>query len=299
MDAPSAAERRPDLEALVDYLKDARGFDFTGYKRASLTRRIQSRMQAIRVDGYDAYRHYLEKTPGEFEALFDTILINVTSFFRDEDAWDFLRSAVVPRLLAEKSPADPIRVWSAACATGEEAYSLAIVFADAMGPDQYRERVEIYATDVDEAALTLARRAAYEAKDVEQLAPGIVEKYFERSDERYVVRSDLRRPVIFGRNDLVQDAPISRIDLLSCRNALMYFDAPTQARIVSRFSLALNDGGYLLLGRPESLLTHANVLAPFDLKRRIFRKAVSRDHSGIRSDPRRLTASMERVDRTQ
>jgi two-component system CheB/CheR fusion protein len=153
-----------------------------------------------------------------------------------------------------------------------------------MGLDEFRERVKIYATDVDEPALMTARHATYTTKHVEGLPPEILERYFERADERYVVRRDLRRAVVFGRNDLIQDAPISRIDLLSCRNVLMYFDAPTQARIVSRFFFALNDGGYLILGRAESLLTHTSTFAPVDLKRRTFRK-VARGHAGARGLP--------------
>jgi two-component system, chemotaxis family, CheB/CheR fusion protein len=280
----STADHDPELEALLDYLKRNRGFDFTGYKRASLTRRIRKRIQAVSIDSYAAYRDYLDIHPAEFEELFDTILINVTSFFRDEDAWDFLRAEVVPQLLAQKSPHEPIRVWSAACATGEEAYSLVIAFAEVMGADEFRERVKIYATDVDEQALIAARQAAYAAKDVETLPPEIVERYFERSESRYLFRRDLRRAVVFGRNDLIQDAPISRIDLLACRNALMYFDAATQARIVSRFSFALNEGGYLLLGRAETLLTYTSMFAPVDLKRRIFRKA-AHGYSGGRIMP--------------
>jgi two-component system, chemotaxis family, CheB/CheR fusion protein len=287
----SAADRDPELEALLDYLKRNRGFDFTGYKRPSLTRRIQKRMQSIPVDSYAAYRAHLESNPDEFEDLFDTILINVTSFFRDEDAWDVLRAEVVPQLLAQKSPHEPIRVWSAACATGEEAYSLVIAFAEVMGLDEFRERVKVYATDVDESALVAARQAAYAAKDVETLAPEIVERYFERCESRYLFRRDLRRAVVFGRNDLIQDAPISRIDLLACRNALMYFDAATQGRIVSRFFFALNEGGYLLLGRAETLLTYTSMFAPVDVKRRIFRKT-SRGYPGGRVMPQLRPAAV-------
>jgi two-component system CheB/CheR fusion protein len=271
------AATRPQLETLLDYVKRSRGFDFTGYKRTSLTRRIQTRLQAVHADSYATYLDYLENNAGELEELFDTILINVTAFFRDADAWDFLRAEVVPQIIARKGPTEPIRVWSAGSATGEEAYSLAIVFTEVMGADEFRARVKIYATDVDEPALIAARCATYTARDVGNLPAAIVEKYFEHSDSRYVFRKDLRRSVVFGRNDLIQDAPISRIDLLVCRNAIMYFDAPTQGRIVSRFFSALNDGGYLFLGRAEALLTHAHMFAPVDLKRRIFRKVTPMD----------------------
>jgi len=196
----------------------------------------------------------------------------VTAFFRDGVPWDALASTIVPRILESKGPEEPIRVWSAGCASGEEAYTLAIVLAEALGPEAFRSRVKIYATDVDEQALTFARHAAYDAKQLEGVPPELVEKYFERHDSRYTFRKDLRRLVIFGRNDLVQDAPISRIDLLVCRNTLMYFNAATQAKILARFHFALSDAGCLFLGRAETLLAHSEFFAPVDLKRRIFTK---------------------------
>src|ERR671915_1774031 len=157
-------ERHPDIEALLDYLKRSRGFDFTGYKRTSLTRRIKKRMQTVQIESYADYRDYLEANEAEFQQLFDTILINVTGFFRDADTWAYLQHEIVPSLIAQKDPAEPIRIWSAGCASGEEAYSLAILFAEALGPEQFRERVKIYATDVDESALVMARHATYAAK---------------------------------------------------------------------------------------------------------------------------------------
>jgi two-component system CheB/CheR fusion protein len=163
-------------------------------------------------------------------------------------------------------------LWSAGCASGEEAYTLAMVFAEAMGLDGFRDRVKIYATDVDDEALTLARNAAYTEKQVADVPAALREKYFETVDGRRVFRKDLRRNVIFGRNDLVQDAPISRIDLLACRNTLMYFNSTTQAAILGRFHYALAEGGVLFLGRAETLLTHTSAFAPIDLKRRVFTK---------------------------
>ena len=268
----SPSERDPELEELLDHMKRSRGFDFTGYKRTSLTRRIRKRMQVVQVESYAEYRDYLEANAAEFESLFDTILINVTGFFRDPDTWSYVQEQVVPRLLAQKKPHEPIRVWSAACASGEEAYTFAIIFAEALGTEQFRERVKIYATDVDESALMTARHATYRPQDIANLPRDIADRYFERSDTRVSFRKDLRRSVVFGRNDLIQDAPISRIDFLSCRNGLMYFDAPTQSRILSRFFFALNEGGYLVLGKAETLLTHGNTFQPVDLKRRIFQK---------------------------
>jgi len=267
-----------DLETLLDYLKRSRGFDFTGYKQPSLTRRIHKRMQAIGVRTYNEFIEVLERDPAEFEQLCNAVLINVTAFFRDGVPWDTVTTDIIPRLLESKGADAAIRVWSAGCASGEEAYTLAIVLAEVLGHEAFRERVKIYATDVDEHALAVARHAVYGAHAVEGVAPDLLEKYFGRHDSRYTFRKDLRRFVIFGRNDLVQDAPISRIDLLVCRNTLMYFNAATQARILARFHFALSDKGYLFLGRAETLLTHNTMFSPVDIKRRIFVKVPKVDY---------------------
>jgi two-component system CheB/CheR fusion protein len=266
---PSA---NPDLEVLLDYLRRSRGFDFTGYKRTSLARRIEKRMQAVGADGYLSYLDHLEVDPEEFTHLFNTILINVTSFFRDPPIWDFLSAEVLPGLAAGMPDDQPFRMWSAGCASGEEAYSLAMAAAEALGPEVVRERLKIYATDVDGEALEQARQARYDPRQVEGVPPELLERYFERNGHGYVFSKDLRRSVIFGRHDLIQDAPISRIDLLVCRNTLMYLNAETQAHVLARFSFALREGGYLLLGKAEMLLAHSNMFTSVDLKRRVFQK---------------------------
>ena len=268
----SQPDEHLEFEALLDFLKRNRGFDFTGYKRASLHRRVRKRMDAVGVETYSQYLELLVLDAGEFTQLFNTLLINVTRFFRDGAPWDFLAQEILPAALARHSDTAPYRVWSAGCATGEEAYTLAMILCEALGPERYRERVKIYATDADEEALAIARGATYSERDVEDVPPPLREKYFEHSDGRYVFTQDVRRSVIFGRNDLVQDAPISRIDLLVCRNTLMYFNAATQAAVLARFHFALTDGGVLMLGRAETLLTQSTAFAPLDVKRRIFTK---------------------------
>ncbi|WP_410610917.1 CheR family methyltransferase [Amycolatopsis sp. lyj-109] len=268
-------EPNGEFESVLTYLKESRGFDFTGYKRSSLMRRVRRRMSQVEIDSYADYIDQLQVNADEFVALFNTILINVTGFFRDPDAWDHLREHVLPTLLAERSPEEPIRVWSAGCAAGQEAYSLAMLFADALGIEAFRQRVKIYATDVDDEALAQARHAAYTPAEVEELTEAQLEQFFELQGSRYCFRKDLRRSVIFGRNDLVQDAPISRIDLLVCRNTLMYFNAETQTKILERFHFALAPRGVLFLGKAEMLLSHTRIFEPVDLKRRVFRKAVN------------------------
>ncbi|MGB9280708.1 MAG: CheR family methyltransferase [Pseudonocardiaceae bacterium] len=266
------SEPHASFETLLLYLKESRGFDFTGYKRPSLTRRVDHRMAEVGAGDYAEYLEYLEMHPEEFTALFNTILINVTSFFRDPEAWEYLRAEILPGMLAAKAPDGMIRVWSAGCASGEEAYTLAIVLAEALGVEEFRQRVKIYATDVDEEGLTHARQATYDERQVRAVPPELLERYFDQVGGRFYFRKDLRRSVIFGRNDLVQDAPISKIDLLVCRNALMYFNAETQSRILSRLHFALTPAGVLFLGKAEMLLSHTELFQPIDLKRRVFRR---------------------------
>jgi len=270
----SAESSATEFTKLLDYLKISRGFDFSAYKVSTLIRRIQKRMRDAGVKTYSEYTDYLEVHPTEFGPLFDTVLINVTSFFRDPSAWQHLAEHIIPRLL--KDSADrPIRVWSAGCASGEEAFTIAMLLAEAVGEEGFRRRVKIYATDADEGALSAARQGNYSLAQVEGVPPELLEKYFDVVNDRCVFRSDLRRCLIFGRHDLIQDAAISRLDLLICRNTLMYFNAEAQERILARFHFALQKSGYLFLGKAETLLSHDSNFKPVELKHRIFTRAPS------------------------
>jgi two-component system CheB/CheR fusion protein len=236
-------------------------------------RRVRHRMQEVGVDSFEDYQDMLQLEPREFTALFNTILINVTSFFRDMDAWEHLRAEILPQVL-ETSGAAQLRVWSAGCSAGQEAYSIAMLLHSEIG-STFRERVKIYATDVDEDALNYARQASYTEREMRGLPDAYRERYFDLVNGRYVFTPDLRRSVIFGRNDLTSDAPISRIDILLCRNTLMYLNAETQSRVVSRLGFALKPNGVLFLGKAEMLLNHATVFDPVDLKRRFFRRVMA------------------------
>jgi two-component system CheB/CheR fusion protein len=283
------AKTDESFEALLRYMRDSRGFDFTGYKRASLMRRVRHRMDQAGYHTFEQYLDVLQASSDEFAALFNTILINVTAFFRDPDAWEHIATDVIPRVLAERGPGDSIRVWSAGCASGQEAYTLAILLAESLGPDAFRQQVKIYATDVDEEALTEARAATYSAKAVESVPPELLTRYFENVNGRYVFNNDLRRAVIFGRNDLVKDAPISRVDLLVCRNTLMYMNAETQRNVLGRLHFALAPQGTLFLGHAEMLLSHSDRFTPMNLKHRVFRKAAGSYHGMERYDPAATT----------
>jgi two-component system, chemotaxis family, CheB/CheR fusion protein len=260
----------PSFERLLHFLRDSRSFDFTGYKRPSLMRRVRHRMQEVGIDSFEDYQDVLQLEPREFTALFNTILINVTSFFRDLDAWEHLRTEIFPQLL-EANGGGELRVWSAGSSAGQEAYSIAMLLHEAIG-SSFRERVKIYATDVDDDALNYARQATYTEREMRGLPDAYRERYFDLLNRRYVFTPDLRRSVIFGRNDLASDAPISRIDILLCRNTLMYLNAETQSRVIRRLGFALKPNGVLFLGKAEMLLNHANVFEPVDLKRRFFRR---------------------------
>ncbi len=261
-------EAGKQFEALLQYLRENRGFNYGGYKRTTIVRRIAKRCSELGLSSFAAYQDYLQVHADEFAILFDKILINVTTFFRDPPAWDYMAREIVPRIAAKSGI---IRIWSAGTASGEEAYSAAMLFCEALGPEIFLRRVKIYATDVDEEALNKAR-AGYSEKDLESLDPKLRSRYFEAQAGRLGFKTGLRRALIFGRHDLMQDAPISRLDLLICRNTLMYFTAETQGRVLARFHYALDDDGYLFLGRAEMLLMHGSIFEPVELKQRVFRR---------------------------
>lgn len=268
----SREEADPEFEDLIHHIQQSRGVDFRGYKRTSLRRRILLRMQEVSAESFAAYQAFLEVHPQEFVELLNTVLINVTSFFRDAEAWEILRDEVVPRILARCEPDEAIRVWSVGCASGEEPYSMAILFAEALGLNEFCRRVKIYATDLDDHALAIARHASYGEREVEGVPAALLEKYFENTNGAYVVLRELRKSVIFGRHNVVFDAPISRIDLLSCRNLLIYLETDTQNVVLPRLHYALQDDGYLFLGKAETQLARSKLFRPLNSRHRIFSK---------------------------
>ena len=200
------------------------------------------------------------------------MLINVTSFFRDAAAWDVLKEQVVPQVIARAEPDKPIRIWSVGCASGEEPYSIAMLFAEELGIEDFCRRVKVYATDLDEDALKVARMATYSPREVEGVPPALLDRYFDRTNNHYVFERELRKCVIFGRHNVVHDAPISRIDLLVCRNLLIYLEAETQGIVLPRLHYALNPDGYLFLGKAETQLARSPLFRPVEMKHRIFSK---------------------------
>src|SRR5262249_19803598 len=217
-------------------------------KRSTLMRRVHKRMEFVGIDTYGDYLDHLQVHPDEFTELFNFILINVTSFFRDDAVWSYVATDVIPRIVASKGPSASVRVWDAGCASGEETYTIAMLLAEELGRESFVERVKIYATDVDERALEQARHGEYVTKHLDAVPSELRDRYFTAAaNDGWSFDRALRRAVVFGRHDLVQDAPISRIDLLVCRNTLMYFNSDIQAKILANFRFALPPSRFLIL----------------------------------------------------
>lgn len=268
------------FDELLQLLRDRNGFDFSGYKQASLARRIVLRMDEVGISDFGEYLSYLRNCPEEFRPLFNKILINVTGFFRNADSWRFLARRIVPQILKAKPNGEPIRAWSAGCASGEEAYSLAMVFADAVGEMDFNSRMVIFGTDVDEAALAEARNGIYPAKNVLAVPEGFRRKYFVSANGQFQFRKDFRRSVHFSRHDVIHDPPFSRLDLIVCRNTLIYFNTGAQKQIFARFHLALRDHGFLYLGESEIPSHQETLFDAVSCKHRIYAKRPSADWHG-------------------
>ncbi|RUT02529.1 hypothetical protein DSM106972_060070 [Dulcicalothrix desertica PCC 7102] len=295
----SQLKSKQEFEALLNYLNEDLGCDLTVYKRPSLVRRFEHRMQELEIGDYTDYLEYLKNHPQECVPLLNTILINFSSFFRDRDSWDYLANAIIPEIITSKQPGEQIRVWSAGCASGQETYTIAILLAEMLGIDQYLERVQIFATDVDKDALLQAHRGSYNELEIVGIDDKILSKYFdkkfENNEQRYIINSKLRRKIIFGRHDLALDAPMSKIDLLVCRNVLIYLNSEIQAGVIVRFHFALNDNGVLFLGSAESLLNSQNIFNLISIKHRIFAKAYNltlQQHLLIRPTTRQKKKAM-------
>ncbi len=265
-------EQTGKVDAILHKMFSSRGFDFRDYKMSSLQRRISRRMDILEISSLAEYSEYLEANPDEYKALFTAILVSTTQFFRDMEAWTFVRENVLPEITER---CDEIRIWSAGCASGEEPYSVAMFLADMLGDDLLKRPVKIYATDLDEASLKFARSGTYTLDQLAVVSEDMRNKYFVRRGDVYTIARDIRDLLIFSRHNLMSDPPIPRIDLLLCRNVLIYFNRELQLRIIPKLQYALNDNGYLWLGRAETLVADVHSLKPLNTKWRIFMKVPS------------------------
>jgi len=259
------------LKDLLQELAEHRGFDFRGYKKTTLERRFRKRMFQLNIGTYAEYGEYIRNNADEANELLNTILINVTEFFRDPPAWEILRNEILPPVLKPLKPGASFRAWSAGCASGEEAYSVAIILSEFFGPRIPEYDIKIYATDIDDDALTTARRGEYSAEALRRVRPEWRNKYFYGKGMLRVNR-EVRRLVIFGKSNLGHDAPISHVDLLLCRNLLIYFDSELQTQILARLHYALEPNGILFLGKSESQLTNSTQFRRLNARWRIFQR---------------------------
>src|SRR4051794_37854451 len=251
--APEQKEQQLLLRFL-NQLREQTGIDFAQYKRPTILRRLRRRMAAVRTPTLSDYVRFAARNPNEYERLASTFLIKVTEFFRDPELYELLRRDVIPRLIAEAADNDrELRIWSAGCATGEEAYSLAILVADALGDELPRHPVRIFATDVDNDAIIFARRGVYTRSALANLSDDIIERYFMRGNDEYEIRKQIRAITVFGQHDLAQRAPFPRIDLAVSRNVLIYFTPELQRRALQLFAFSLRENGYLVLGKAETI----------------------------------------------
>lgn len=261
------------LNEVARLVRRQTGHDFSQYKTGTLSRRIQRRMQLLQVSSAADYIDRLRKDAIEVDRLFRDLLISVTYFFRDPEAWQALATEIIPQIVEQAAAEAVLRVWIPACATGEEAYSVAILIKEAMVQKRVKPKVQIFAGDIDEEALVVARQASYPEGIAEHVTPDRLERFFIREDHRYRVVKEIREMVIFAAHDLIKDPPFSRQDLIICRNLLIYLEAEPQQFVANLFHYALRPGGYLFLGPSESLAGPPELFRTIDRKHRIYQRS--------------------------
>jgi len=244
---------RAHLREILAILRTRTRHDFTGYRKPTLLRRIQRRMSLAALTRLPDYSAMLRERPEEVMSLANDLMINVTGFFRDPEAWEALRVSVIGPLCASKRPAEPIRAWVAACASGEEAYTLAILLAEELSArGNERTEVKIFATDTAEKSLALARAGVFPGGIEADVSPERLERFFDKDEHTYRVKKEIRDKVVFAPQDILRDPPFSRVDLCTCRNLLIYLEPETQRRVISLLHFALGEGGYLFWGTPRA-----------------------------------------------
>ena len=259
------------LNRVLMALRAATGHDFSQYKRSTIGRRIERRLVQNEIADLEVYARYLKEHPREQQLLFKDLLINVTSFFRDAEAFAALKQDVVPQLLAHKPPGEACRVWVAGGATGEEAYSIAMLLREVMDETRQEFKVQIYSTDLHDDAIATARAAIYPPNVVADVLPERLRRFFAKEEAGYRVKREIRELVVFATQNLIKDPPFTRLDLLSCRNLLIYLEPELQNRLIPAFHYALKPGGVLFLSPSETIGNHPDLFAPISRKWKLYR----------------------------
>lgn len=261
------------LLRILEMVRVARGIDFSDYKESSIFRRVQRRLSDTKCTSYEEYLDLLDREPAEYDRLLAMIYINVTGFFRDSGVFDCIRRSVLPRLF--DNDRRDVKIWCAGCASGEEPYSIAILLAEYLGEHSKDYRINIFATDVDEETIAEARAGEYTSESLKDVDSSLINRYFTREwgSERYKIKPVIREMVLFGTQNLAIDPPISKLDLLLCRNVLIYFSRELQARLFPHFAFALKRGGFLVLGKSENIEHETkNLFQEINEEWRIYRK---------------------------
>lgn len=264
-----AADKR--LARVLMRLRAGTGHDFSQYKKSTLGRRVARRMVHNGLADVAAYERYLNEHPDEVQVLFRELLINVTSFFRDPEVFEFLKTAVLPAMLAGRPEGEPLRIWVAGCATGEEAFSLAMLLRELADELHHEMPVQIYSTDIDADAIAVGRAGLYPPNIVEDVSPERLRRFFIKEEKGYRVRKEIREMVVFALQSVIKDPPFTRLDLLSCRNVLIYLEPELQDRLMPIFHYALKAGGVLCLSPSESIGSHLDLFEPIARKFNIYR----------------------------
>jgi two-component system CheB/CheR fusion protein len=261
-----------NLSRVAGILRTKTGHDFHGYKQNTFVRRVERRMQVLQVRDMEAYIEALRTAPDEVNHLFQDLLIGVTQFFRDKAEFALLEREVIPKLFEGKGADDHVRVWVLGCATGEEAYSIGILLREHMATLEVAPLVQIFATDIDGRALSMARSGRYPASIAKDLTPERLARWFAKEGATYLVAKELREMCIFSQHNVIKDAPFSRTDMVSCRNLLIYLTSELQERVIPLFHFSLRPGGFLFLGTAENTTRHAKLFSPVDRRHRVFRR---------------------------
>ena len=268
----AAGEETGGLRRILALLRTSHGVDFSAYKTATMRRRVNRRMALNKLERLGDYHRLLRTNRGEAEALFEDLLINVTSFFRDAGVYGVLKRKVFPRLLRGRSPEEPVRLWVVGCSHGQEAYSLAMAYLECAGDHRRQLPAQIFATDVSEAALEKARTGFYPKAVAEEVSPERLRRFFVEVEGGYRVNKLVREMCLFARHNLLADPPFSRLDLISCRNVLIYLEGEAQKKLLPMFHYSLRPGGYLWLGSSETVGAFHDLFAAEDRKHKIFSK---------------------------
>jgi two-component system CheB/CheR fusion protein len=268
------------LSAVLEQLAEIRQVDFSCYRRSTLARRLEQRMRMRNCVSAAQYCALLRDDPAEADALATALVIKVTGFFRDSPLWDKLRHSILPEMVERAGPGGEVRVWSIGCASGEEAYSIAMLLHDLTSTHDFTFKV--FATDRDAGAIAAAGRGRFSGAQVHVVPAELLNRWFVPSAEGYMVRRELRRSIVFGVHDLVKDAPISRLDLILCRNLFIYLDAAGQRRSLMHLSQALKPADLLVLGKSELLPAGEELFTATDLELRIYRKCSGEPHEALR-----------------